>query len=222
MSGPQYPQYPGEPGSGQQPEPQQPPGQQSPPPGYHPPPPPGHTPAPAYGGPISHHPMQSGTPTPGAYASWGARLGAYLLDSLMTFLIIVVPVAGGAALAFVNSDVDPVTDEISGVNGLGILVMILGFLVGVAFDIWNRVFRQGRLTQTLGKKIVGIKVVALQHGGPIGAGGAFGRWLMQSVVPGIIPFAGSVYALVDGLFPLWDDRKQSIHDKVVSSVVVRA
>ncbi len=215
MSGPQYPQYPGEPTPGEQP-----PGQQSPPPGYHPPP--AYAPAPADGGPISNHPMQSGPPTQGAYASWGSRLGAYLLDGLLTFVIIVIPLAGGLALAFVDSDVDPVTDEITGVNGLGIGIAVLGFLAGFAFDIWNRVFRQGRQAQSLGKKIVGIKVVSLEHGGPIGAGGAFGRWLMQSVVPGLVPFLGSVYALIDGLFPLWDDRKQSVHDKVVSSVVVRA
>lgn len=247
--GPQYPQYPGEPhpgnaDPGQQPAPpQQPPGQQMPPPGYNPPPPPGYYPPPppgyapppaysnppgyqqsqqAYGGPISHHPMQSGSPHPGAYASWGVRLGAYLLDGLMTFAIIIIPVVIGAIIAFADAYIDPFTDEIRGINGLGVLVMVLGFLVGLVFDVWNRGFRQGTKTQSLGKKVVGIKVVSLRHGGPIGAGGGFGRWAMQSLVPGVIPFVGSLYALYDGLSPLWDDQKQSVHDKVVTSVVVRA
>ncbi|MGJ9423246.1 RDD family protein [Aeromicrobium sp. CF3.5] len=218
--GPQYPRYPGEPDPGEQPTPQQSPGQQTPPPGYNPPP--GEASAPAYEGPISNHPMQSGPPNPGAYASWGSRLGAYLIDGLLTTLIIAVPVAAGLIWAFVDSDVDPVTDELTGVNGLGILVAVLGFLAGFAFDIWNKIFRQGRRTQSIGKKLLGIKVVSLNHGGPIGAASALGRWAMQVIVPGAIPFAGFVYVLVDGLFPLWDDKSQSVHDKVISSVVVRA
>lgn len=238
--GPQYPQYPGDSGSGdatpgQQPvPPQQAPGQQTPPPGYNPPPPPGYAPPPAhhqppayqpqqpYGGPISHHPMQSGQPNPGAYASWGVRLGAYLLDGLMTFAIILIPLGIGGILAFGGADVDPITDEITNVNGLGVLVMVLGVLAGFVFEIWNRAVRQGSKTQSLGKKVVGIKVVSLQHGGPIGVGAGFGRWAMQSLVPGVIPVLGSIYALYDGLSPLWDDRNQSVHDKVVTSVVVRA
>lgn len=225
--GPQYPSYPGDQPLPQQPPGQQAPGPQNPPPGYHPPPPPGYSPPPAHQpqggtGPISHHPMQSGEPTPGSYASWGSRLGAYLIDGLLTTLILVVPVVGGLIWAFVDSTVDPVTDEITGVNGLGILVAVLGVLVGFAFDVWNRIFRQGRKAQSIGKKVVGIKVVALSHGGPIGAGAALGRWAMQVIVPGAIPFAGFVYVLVDGLFPLWDDKSQSVHDKVIGSVVVRA
>lgn len=234
--GPQYPQYPGDSGSGdggtpgQQPvPPQQPPGQQTPPPGYHPPPPPGYAPPPAYdqsqqayGGPISHHPMQSGAPTPGAYASWGSRLGAYLLDGLMTLVVLLVPLGIGGILAFGGAEVDPITDELTNVNGLGILVMVLGGLVALVFDVWNRAVRQGRTTQTLGKKVVGIKVVSVQHGGPIGVGAGFGRWAMQTLVPNVVPLLGSIYALYDGLSPLWDDRNQSVHDKVVTSVVVRA
>ncbi len=47
--------------------------------------------------------------------------------------------------------------------------------------------------------------------------GAFGRYAI-SIVFGIFV----IPALLDYLWPLWDEKKQSLHDKVVGSVVVKA
>ena len=52
------------------------------------------------------------------------------------------------------------------------------------------------------------------------------RWVGQ-FGPGlvsIIPYVGtlgSVYSLLDYLWPLWDDKKQAIHDKIAKTNVVR-
>ncbi len=183
-----------------------------PPPGYHPPP----------QGPVPSHPMQSGVPATGAYASWGSRFSAYLLDGLLVFAVMVVPMVIGLVVVFRDAEIDPVTDELTSLDMSGLLLVVLGFGLGLAVDVWNRVFRQGRRGQSLGKQVLGIKVVALTHGAPIGTGSGLGRWAMQSVVPGLVPFLGSVYVLVDGLFPLWDEKHQAVHDKAVGSVVVRA
>jgi uncharacterized RDD family membrane protein YckC len=59
----------------------------------------------------------------------------------------------------------------------------------------------------------------VQHertGNPIGYGSAAGRYLI-TVAFGIFYLP----LLLDYLWPLWDDRNQTLHDKVVSSVVVR-
>jgi len=153
-------------------------------------------------------------------ASWWSRVGAYLLDGLILLGVILVPLVIGLVLTFKDSEIDPVTDEISNVGGAGILVLVLTTLLYLAFDIWNRVFRQGTKGQSLGKKVVGIQVVRAAHGDPIGVGAGFGRWGI-TLVMGFVPFVSFIIVLLDYLWPLWDDKNQSLHDKVVSSIVIR-
>lgn len=52
-------------------------------------------------------------------------------------------------------------------------------------------------------------------GGPIGAGRALGRYLFAA-------FISSNICLLGYLWNIWDKRKQTWHDKVVNSVVVKA
>ena len=70
--------------------------------------------------------------------------------------------------------------------------------------------------QTYGKRALGIRVVN-GEGGSIGYGRAFGRY-------GIMFLFGFLFLpiLLDYLWPLWDRKNQALHDKVVSSFVVRA
>jgi len=52
------------------------------------------------------------------------------------------------------------------------------------------------------------------------------RWFMQylgglvAVVP-LVGLLGSVYSLLDDLWPLWDGQRQALHDKVARTNVVR-
>ena len=216
--GPQYPQYPGE--QPQQPVPSQPtqpppPGYSQPPPGYNPPPVAGYPAQQPYAG--GQHPPAY-TP-PAAYASWWSRVGASLIDSIIAGLIPVALVVVGLILAFKDADIDPVTDEITGgVSPEGFLLVVAGGLLYFAFDIWNRVFRVARTGQSLGKKVAGIRIAAISDGGSIGLGAAFGRWAVAAAAG----FVLGCLALIDVLWPLWDEKKQALHDKVVSSVVLRA
>lgn len=191
---PQYPRYPHE---GEQPEPQQP-WQQYQPPGYA---------QPAYG------------PAPGGaspYAGWWLRVGAQLIDGVIAGIILGVIVVIGTFLAFAGAEVDPVTDEISDVNPLGVVIMGIGFLLYLAFDLWNRGVRVGAKGQSLGKQLVGIRIVRAQDGSLLGAGSGSLRWLITFL------FAlTSCISLVDVLWPLWDDKNQTLHDKVVGSVALR-
>ena len=50
---------------------------------------------------------------------------------------------------------------------------------------------------------------------PSAAGAAVGRYLFAAFISGN-------FLLLGYLWSLWDDRKQTWHDKVVSSVVVKA
>ena len=77
------------------------------------------------------------------------------------------------------------------------------------FEITERILVRG-------KKACGIRVRS-ESGGPCGYGRAFGRNLVARVI-GLVPLVG----LIDVLWPLWDDKKQCLHDKAGSTIVVRA
>ena len=134
------------------------------------------------------------------YASWGSRIGAYLLDTL----IIVIPLV---VLIIVAVAVD--VWALVAIGYLGTLV--------VPF-VYFTYFHGGASGQTPGKRALGIRVVSDDTGESIGYGRAFGRYAIT------VLFAWVLFLplVLDYLWPLWDTKNQSLHDKVVSSVVVRA
>jgi len=206
---------------GQGPTPPPPPPPPGPPPGtpgWGTTPPPGAvTTAPGYGaGPA--------TPVGAERAGFGIRLGGYLLDGLLygllglVFLIpaVVIGIASFADCEFVdNFDgtseiVCPDGSPDAGLLGGAVLLGILGYLV-VAF-IYVRAL--GKTGQTWGRRIVGIKVVGETTGEPVGFGRALGRSLFAVFISAQIIYLGY-------LWMLWDDKKQTWHDKVVNSIVVK-
>lgn len=139
------------------------------------------------------------------FATWGSRVGAYLIDLIIIFAVIAVLFGVGV-----------------GALGLGEAAVIgggyflaLGGVVTVASVVYKPVM-EGARGQTLGKMAVGIKVARATDGGDIGYGEAFLRWLIAAVI-GFVPFGG----LVDVLWPLWDDHKQALHDKAAKTIVVK-
>jgi uncharacterized RDD family membrane protein YckC len=142
------------------------------------------------------------------YASWGRRLGAYLLD----VLVLVVPFIAIVVIALVAGDPEDENDTAWAVIGFSYLAwLVLPFLY---FTLMH-----GRESgQTLGKRWLGIRVVDDHTGRSVGYGRAFGRYA--------ITFVFSLFffipLLLDYLWPLWDRKNQALHDKVVGSVVVKA
>jgi uncharacterized RDD family membrane protein YckC len=70
----------------------------------------------------------------------------------------------------------------------------------------------GSSQATIGKKALGIKVTRLD-GGQISFGQATGRYFGK-ILSGII-------LLIGYLMMLWDDKKQTLHDKLASTLVVK-
>jgi uncharacterized RDD family membrane protein YckC len=77
-----------------------------------------------------------------------------------------------------------------------------------------------RNSQTIGKKMLGIKVVRTD-----GSRASFGRifWLRNVVntLPSFIPLVGNFYGLVDSLL-IFSEKQQCVHDKIADTIVVRA
>jgi uncharacterized RDD family membrane protein YckC len=164
---------------------------------------------------------QQGYQPPGQLASWGSRLGAYLLDAL----IIAVPalvILGlfGVGFAF-NSDSDN-----SGFFALvgGAILTVLAFVVISLIYAPMLMKREGaRNGQTLGKQFVGIRVVR-DNGQPYDFWSAA---LREVVVKNLaVGIASSVIPILpwflNFFWPLWDDENRALHDMVVKSHVVRA
>ncbi len=82
------------------------------------------------------------------------------------------------------------------------------------------VLNGGRRGQTLGKMVWDIRVRDAATGGPLGPAKAARRYLVPLL--SLIPILGLVIWLTDGLWPLWDSRRQALHDKLAGSTVVPA
>ena len=99
-------------------------------------------------------------------------------------------------------------------------VALLGVFVG--YIVWW-LFALGR-GQTPGKQIVGIRVIK-DDGSPSGWGYTFLReFVIKFLLLGFISEATfGIARLVDYLWPLWDraEKMQTLHDKLLSTLVVR-
>jgi len=105
------------------------------------------------------------------------------------------------------------------VGGVGPGV-VLAVACGLGLEIVNIVLlaREG---QTLGKKIVGVRVVRQADGG---GAGFVGTWLLRAFVPGLlaaIPLLGDPFMLVNVLF-IFGEERRCLHDLIAGTKVVRA
>jgi uncharacterized RDD family membrane protein YckC len=139
-------------------------------------------------------------------ASWGRRLAALLVDTL------VLGVAIAAALFASGMQADDLRDQIE--DGETLLIVVL-FLIPEAIYYTALI---GSRSQTIGKKALGIKVVDADSRAPIGYPRAFKRWLSTATLRAFF----TLPTIVDHLWPLRDRRNQALHDKFAGSVVVRA
>jgi uncharacterized RDD family membrane protein YckC len=136
------------------------------------------------------------------YASWWSRVGASVVDSI----VVVVGAAVTIAIAFgIGALLGSVVRVILTFGGL--LLWAIGYFV---------YFEGGEEGQTLGKRALSIRVRSVS-GGRASYGQAVGRRLVAVVFNVLSPIG-----LIDVLWPLWDERRQCLHDKAASTVVERA
>lgn len=138
--------------------------------------------------------------TSGNPAAYGSRVVAVIIDTLIGFGIAVIIGALGFLATVVSAD-------------LGAIILILGVVVGlILFPLWNTIVRQGQSGQTIGKSKQNIKLVSDKTGGPVGIGPAIIRALLASVLTSI--------CYLDVLWPLFDEQKKRITDKILDFSVV--
>jgi uncharacterized RDD family membrane protein YckC len=157
-----------------------------------------------------------------AYTPWVTRVLAWLID--------IVPLAIlegiGVALLLGTRETVCVTDAseydlgdfcASGASTMGQIAIVITGLLALAYWIWNLGYRQGTTGSSIGKSIMKFKIVNEKTGQPVGFGMSFVREIIYWVVAGIC--AGIVW-LIAVLFPLWDQKRQTLVDKILNHVAL--
>ena len=141
-------------------------------------------------------------------ASWGLRVGATLID----FLLLVIP-------EFILRSV------LGNAIGTSIYLVLFGIYLVSMWSLGN-----GR---SVGNRVAKTQILDAGTGGQISSQQAFRRYMFLEVYAivnlygavenvSIVALLAVVYGGVDVLFPLFDVRKQSLHDKFARTIVVMA
>lgn len=104
----------------------------------------------------------------------------------------------------------------TGASTIGQLSIALAGLIAFAYVIWNLGYRQGTTGSSIGKGIMKFKIVSEKTGQPIGFGMSVVRELIYLVFAGL----GGIIWLIAVVFPLWDVKRQTLVDKIISTIAV--
>jgi uncharacterized RDD family membrane protein YckC len=193
--------------------------------------PPGYPAPPGYQGPPPGHPSWTVAVRPHGFplAGLGERLMARIID-VFAVLVLNVLVNGWfgyqlwqemkpALQAAMTDPLGPQPQPTARMSGLIWTMLIIATLLWLVYEAPAT----GSRGQTLGKRVMQIKVVALESLEPLGFGRAFRRWAglgLWTPAWGCLGF-GFLVQLGDSLSPLFDPRlRQAIHDRSARTVVV--
>ena len=132
--------------------------------------------------------------TPETYATFGQRLAAVIIDSILV----------GMASGFLG---------VVWMQAMGETGKTIGSALSLIISILYYVGYQASYGQTLGKKALGIRIVD-EHGVTPPFLTFFLREIVGKTVSAFILFIG--YLMV-----LWDPKKQGLHDKISGTFVIK-
>jgi uncharacterized RDD family membrane protein YckC len=157
-----------------------------------------------------------------AYTPWGTRVLAWIIDAIPLAILSGI----GAALLLGTQETACITDTseydlgdfcATGASTIGQIGIIVTSILGVVYWIWNLGYRQGTTGSSIGKGIMKFKIVNEKTGQPVGFGMSFVREIIYWVAAGLC--AGVVW-LVAVLFPLWDQKRQTLVDKILNHIAL--
>lgn len=160
------------------------------------------------------------TPTPttyGAamnYAQWGDRAIGALIDYGINVGIMLVLFIIFGVLAGISSGI---SDNAPG--GIFCIGTVIASLSVFGFGLYNKVFLVSKRGASIGQNFQKLKVVDAAGNIP-----SIGTLILRLIVQaglGVVPMVGAILVIVDLLFPLWDEKKQTIHDKAASTFVIK-
>lgn len=151
-----------------------------------------------------------------AYTPWSKRAVAFLIDWTPIWVVFVIPVVG----MLITGDTECL-DSVYG-SGRSTCATALSevWLIGQAITLvpaavyffWNFCYRQGKTGQSVGKSMMKFVVISEKAWQPIGF------WM--SLVRQVAHYIDQLFCYIGYLFPLWDAKRQTIADKIMSTVSV--
>ena len=169
--------------------------------GYQPQPPP-----PGYGAPMG-----------AVYASVGKRILAHIIDGFIIGLGaipgVILMVVGFAMAASTADSRGQISGDV-GAGALGLVFLAYGLIFVGVIALWlYNCYLLGKDGATIGKRLMKVKVLDAQ-GQPLGFGKAFLREIVKQALGG--------FCFILLLWPLWDDQKQGLQDKMFGTHVFDA
>lgn len=191
-------------------------------------------PMPSYGQPLGWQSNQATTPDGVVLSGWWKRVLAQIIDNIVVS-IVALPLTFAPMKQAVNvlqdyfqqvanavnagsSTMPALPDSLSGpILQISVTILILNLVYEIAFLT--------RTGATPGKRVAGISVRLRDKPGPPTLDAVLKRTAVKQGgdVVGLVRvlgFFGSLFRTVDVLWPLWDVKKQAIHDKAASTNVV--
>jgi uncharacterized RDD family membrane protein YckC len=134
-------------------------------------------------------------------ADFGQRLGAFLFDLLLFFIVLMI--ATFLLSSFSKQSI---------VSSRGMLAAF--YVLALALFAGNFVLLAGRAGQTIGKRLVGIRIIR-ENGEPVGFVNVLLRHYVGYTLSALGGFLGFIWVV-------WDPKHQGWHDKIARTIVVLA
>lgn len=167
-------------------------------------------------------------------AGWWRRVGAFYLDTILVSLVC-LPLTWSRYQSL-SAQLDQLVEQFANAAATGAVApqippemmsdaSFIGVVQTVAYILFE-VFFLTRRGVTPGRFVTRIRVRRVDADEPLDLATASRRTIVKNVsnllggVP-LVSFFASVFQIVDFGFPLWDKRRQAIHDKAATSEVVR-
>ncbi len=160
-------------------------------------------------------------------APWGRRFAAWIIDGIIIAVVsgvlinLLVPsysqMIESITQAIQDNNTDKmntiISDSVGTMFTVGLLTYLFASVYAIAFWVTT--------AQTVGKMALKISVRRVDRPGPLDIVTALKRRLLQllSVIPAVSGLY-SIILLLDGLWPLWDEKRQTLHDKIARTQVV--
>ena len=143
-----------------------------------------------------------GVTTAETVATYGQRVGAWIIDCVIVYGIVFV-----VAIILVAIYFPEVSDTQSGQTGLGLVI-------GAVVPLYSAILHRFWHGQTVGKRCLGIAVRRMD-GTEVGLGRSFARSYARAVGWLFFP----VWVL-DSLWPLWERNRRTLHDLGAETLVI--
>jgi len=175
------------------------------------------------------------TPDGAVLSGWWKRVLARILDGIIVWVVVLPLTLGPMKSAFnVFSDymqkvmsaaqagsstmpAQPTAALTAPIMQVSLITLVAYVAYEIAFLTW--------IGATPGKRVVGISVRLRDKAGPPPLLAVVTRTAVKEggAIFGLVPLLGSLgslFTLADSLWPLWDDKKQAIHDRAAATNVV--